>query len=30
LTLLYSKEKFDFKQINKMVIEFHQLSEKSK
>lgn len=30
LTLFYSKEKFDFKQINKMVIEFHQLSEKSK
>ncbi|MCO8079057.1 sodium:solute symporter family transporter [Acinetobacter lwoffii] len=30
LTLLYSKERFDFKQINKMVIEFHQLSEKSK
>lgn len=30
LTLLYNKEKFDFKQINKMVIEFHQLSEKSK
>ena len=30
LTLLYSKEQFDFKQINKMVIEFHQLSEKSK
>ncbi|ENU17320.1 sodium:proline symporter [Acinetobacter lwoffii] len=30
LTLLYSKEKFDFKQINKMVIEFHQLSDKSK
>src|SRR5690554_67516 len=30
LTLVYSKERFDFKQINKMVIEFHQLSEKSK
>ena len=30
LTLLYSKERFDFKQINKMVIEFHHLSEKSK
>lgn len=30
LTLIYSKERFDFKQINKMVIEFHQLSEKSK
>ncbi len=30
LTLVYSKEQFDFKQINKMVIEFHQLSEKSK
>ncbi|MCO8072388.1 sodium:proline symporter [Acinetobacter lwoffii] len=30
LTLFYSKEKFDFKQINKMVIEFHQLSEKIK
>lgn len=30
LTLVYSKERFDFKKINKMVIEFHQLSEKSK
>ncbi|MFI9457198.1 sodium:solute symporter family protein [Acinetobacter sp. NPDC052428] len=30
LTLIYSKERFDFKKINKMVIEFHQLSEKSK
>ena len=30
LTLVYSKERFDFKQINKMVIEFHQVSEKSK
>ena len=30
LTLVYSKERFDFKQINKMVIEFHQLSEKTK
>ncbi|WP_074383354.1 sodium:solute symporter family transporter [Acinetobacter pseudolwoffii] len=30
LTLMNSKERFDFKQINKMVIEFHQVSEKSK
>lgn len=30
LTLMNSKERFDFKQINKMVIEFHQISEKSK
>lgn len=30
LTLIYSKERFDFKKINKMVIEFHHLSEKSK
>lgn len=30
LTLMNSEERFDFKQINKMVIEFHQVSEKSK
>ena len=30
LTLMNSKERFDFKQINQMVIEFHQVSEKSK
>ncbi|ENW23709.1 hypothetical protein F925_02670 [Acinetobacter lwoffii NCTC 5866 = CIP 64.10 = NIPH 512] len=30
LTLMNSKERFDFKKINKMVIEFHQVSEKSK
>lgn len=30
LTLMNRKERFDFKQINKMVIEFHQVSEKSK